>query len=153
MNRFKGFTLVELMVAIAIAAILLMIAMPSFQSIARNNAVRATTNDLISTINLARQQSLNMRTQVEISPAAGGWGNGWGITFADHAAGEDANFKPRNNVSVISSSGNSSLVFRAKGGIQGGGGIEFNIIHNDDNSITRIICTSFFGKITHEGCS
>ena len=153
MNRMKGFTLVELMVTIAVAAILLAIAIPSFQSTSRNNAVRATTNDLISTINLARQQSLSMRTQVEVAPAAGGWDDGWSIAFADSSAGEDAEFSPRSKVNITSSGGGSALVFRARGGLQGGGGIEFNIVHEDAATASRTICVSFFGKVTHEGCS
>lgn len=153
MNRFKGFTLVELMVTIAVFAILLTVALPSFQSIARNNAVRATTNDLISTINLARQQSMSTRTEVEVSPVSGGWNNGWSLEFADSAAGEDADFTTRSNVSITSSAGNADLIFRPQGGLQGGGVIEFTITHDDSSTTSRTICVSFFGKVTHEGCS
>lgn len=153
MTRVKGFTLIELMVTIAVAAILIGIALPSFQTVSRNNAVRATTNDLISTINLARQQSLSMRTQVEVAPIAGGWGNGWTISFADNSAGEDAEFLPRDKVSITSSGDNAALAFRARGGLQGGGDIEFNIVHEDSDTASRTICVSFFGKVTQEGCS
>lgn len=151
MTRNKGFTLVELMVTVAIAAILLGIAMPAFQSTARNNAVRATTTDLISSINLARQQSMSMRTQVALSPAGGGWSNGWELTFDDSSAGEDAVFTPRRNVSITSSS--TDLVFRPRGGLESGGNIEFTIVHDDSSTSSRTICVSFFGKVTHEGCS
>lgn len=153
MIRNKGFTLVELMVTIAVAAILLAVALPSFQSISRNNAVRATTNDLISTINLARQQSMSMRTQVEVSPASGGWDNGWQLEFADSSAGDDAAFTPRRNVSITSSAGGNSLIFRSRGGLQGGGNIQFTIVHDDASTTSRTICVSFFGKVTHEACS
>ena len=153
MTRNKGFTLVELMVTIAIAAILLGVAMPAFQSVARNNAVRATTNDLISTINLARQQSMSMRTQVEVSPASGGWNNGWSLAFADSSAGENAAFIPRRNVTITRSGGSGNLVFRSRGGLQGGGNIQFNVVHGDSSTSSRTICVSFFGKVTHEGCS
>lgn len=153
MTRVKGFTLLELIVAIVIAAILAAVAMPAFQTTTRSNAVRSTTNDLVSTINLARQQSMSMRTQVKISPANGGWSNGWSLAFTDSAAGEDADFIPRRNVSITSSAGSADLVFRPKGGLQGGGDIEFTITHNNSNSISSTICVSFFGKITYEGCS
>lgn len=153
MTRNKGFTLVELMVTVAIAAILLGVAMPAFQSMSRNNAVRATTNDLISSINLARQQSMSMRTGVTVSPASGGWDDGWELTFDDAAAGEDAEFTPRRNVSITSSSGNADLVFSSRGGLQSGGNIQFTIVHENSSTSSRTICVSFFGKVTHEGCS
>ena len=153
MTRNKGFTLVELMVTIAVAAILLGVAMPAFQSTSRNNAVRATTNDLISSINLARQQSMSMRTQVTLSPASGGWDDGWALTFDDAAAGEDAEFTPQRNVS-ISRSGTGNLVFRSRGGLEGGdGNTQFTIAHEDSSTSSRTICVSFFGKVTHGSCS
>jgi|SRR5690554_440615 type IV fimbrial biogenesis protein FimT len=153
MTRVKGFTLVELMVTVSVAAILMAIALPSFQNSSRNNAVRATTNDLISTINLARQQSMSMRTEVEVAPEAGGWSNGWKIEFAGNSAGEDATFTPSRNVTVTRSGGGGSLVFRSRGGLVGGGGIEFTIVHDDAPSTSRTICVTFFGKVINEACS
>src|SRR5690606_41595814 len=95
MTRVKGFTLVELMVTVSVAAILMAIALPSFQNSSRNNAVRATTNDLISTINLARQQSMSMRTEVEGAPEAGGCSKRWKIEVAGYSAGTRCTFTPR----------------------------------------------------------
>lgn len=152
MDRVKGFTLVELMVTIAVAAILLGVAVPSFQTLSRNNAVKATTNDLMSTINLARQQAVSTRSNIEVEPAAGGWDEGWALDFANDAMGEDAEYVPRGGVSVARTGGNGALLFLARGGIQGGG-TEFTVSHSDTNITSRVFCVSFFGKITVGGCS
>ena len=150
MHRMRGFTLVELMVTIAVAAILLGIALPSFQTVSRNNAVRATTNDLITSINSARQQSMSMRSVARVVPATGGWDAGWSLEFEDAAAGEDVTFEPRRGVGISSTSG--GLEFLARGGLQGGGGVEFTVEHDDSSTASRTFCVSFFGKVTMEGC-
>ena len=152
MDRVKGFTLVELMVTIAVAAILLGVAVPSFQTVSRNNAVKATANDLMSTINMARQQSMSTRSNIEVGPAAGGWDDGWALDFANDSMGEDADYVPRQGVSVARTGGNGALVFLARGGIQGGGA-EFTVSHDDTNIASRVFCVSFFGKITSGDCS
>ncbi|HIQ54794.1 MAG TPA: prepilin-type N-terminal cleavage/methylation domain-containing protein, partial [Pseudomonas pachastrellae] len=47
MQRERGVTLLELMVTLVVAAIVLSLAVPSFQRTIANNAVRATTSDLV----------------------------------------------------------------------------------------------------------
>lgn len=54
----RGFTLVELMVTIAVAAILITVAVPSFQEIIKRNQVVAQNNELIALIHLARNEAI-----------------------------------------------------------------------------------------------
>lgn len=152
MTRVKGFTLIELIVTMAIAAILFGVAIPSFQSVSRNNAVKATANDLVSTINAARQQSLSTRSSVQIKPAAGGWGDGWTLDYADNTVEEDADFTPKNKVSVDRTKGSGALVFLSRGGIDGGEA-EFTVSHDDAGTASKTFCVSFFGKVTSGECS
>ena len=152
MHRVKGFTLIELMVTIAVAAVLLGIAVPSFQGIARNNAVKATANDLVSTITAARQQSMSTRSAISVLPSTGGWNKGWKLDYADNSVEEDGEFFPRRNVSVSRTQGSGALLFLARGGIEGGGA-EFKVSHDADSSISQTFCVSFFGKVTAKECS
>ena len=63
--RARGFTLVELMVTIAIAAILMMIAVPSFQRLILNNRLNTAANALVDGINTARLDSIKMNTTTQ----------------------------------------------------------------------------------------
>ena len=79
MRRAAGFTLIELMVTIGIAAILLALALPSFTESIRSNRVSTATNQLLATINLARAEALRSKSQAWVCPngGAGLCGSDW----------------------------------------------------------------------------
>ena len=58
MNRQSGFTLVELMVTIAIAAILLGLGVPSFRTLIENNRIAAASNDVVTGLQFARSEAV-----------------------------------------------------------------------------------------------
>ena len=84
----KGITLIELLVAISIAAILLTVAVPSFQEIRKNSQVASQSNVLIALIHLAKSQALRINDDVElqVGQSSNGW---WGYVRLPPAAAED----------------------------------------------------------------
>ncbi|HZV38175.1 MAG TPA: GspH/FimT family pseudopilin [Pseudoxanthomonas sp.] len=54
----SGVTLVELMVALAVMAILLALAVPSMQSLVNSNRLRAATNETLATLQAARIEAI-----------------------------------------------------------------------------------------------
>jgi len=69
-NRSHGFTLMELMVTLAIAAIILGIAAPSFSQFLRNNRLTSAANDLLTAIQNARTEAIKRQQSVSICPTA-----------------------------------------------------------------------------------
>lgn len=86
MNRLAepGFTLVELMVVVAVLGILATIAVPSFQSLNQSQQVKNASFELFSSLRLARSEAIKRNGNVTLTPVnAGDWGRGWAITSAD----------------------------------------------------------------------
>jgi len=75
----RGFTLIEFMVAVTIAAILVAIAGPSFVDLTATQRVKTVSFDFYSSLMFARSEAIKRNTVVNIAPRDGGFANGWDI--------------------------------------------------------------------------
>ncbi|MGH8584797.1 MAG: GspH/FimT family pseudopilin [Gammaproteobacteria bacterium] len=120
MNKLNasGFTLIELMVGVAVLAIALGAGAPSMSEFIQNSRLAVQTNDLIASLHLARTEAIKRNARVTVCRSASGttcnttagtgWEIGW-IVFADAAnfgiadAGEvvlDSRGVAANNVAI-----------------------------------------------------
>lgn len=82
-GRSSGFTLIELMVAIAIAAILLTIGVPSFVAFQRNSELTSAANSFVAALGAARGEAMKRGLQAVVVPRANDdWATGWTV-FVD----------------------------------------------------------------------
>lgn len=88
-NKNQGFTLIELMVVIIIAAILLTIAVPSFTSLIKRNNVDSLQSKFASALATARTEAASRNKIIsicgsvnEINCDGGEWKRGW-VVFED----------------------------------------------------------------------
>lgn len=91
----KGFTLVELMVTIAVAAILIAVASPSMVSLYEGNRARSAISNIETAFLQARSQAISYGIQVTICPLVGttcgtNWAGGYSI-FIDSAPTNNLN--------------------------------------------------------------
>jgi type IV fimbrial biogenesis protein FimT len=71
----QGFTLIELMIVIAVSAILMAVVAPSFDSLSRNMTVSATASEIISGLQLARSEAARRGKPItfELNPTSKKW--------------------------------------------------------------------------------
>jgi type IV fimbrial biogenesis protein FimT len=83
-RRAGGFSMTELMVALSIAIILFMMAVPSYGSMTQKQRINSTVNDFFAAINLTRSEAIQRGARVDLVPAGDGtdWANGW-LVFID----------------------------------------------------------------------
>lgn len=92
--RTAGFTLLELMAALGVAAVLIAIGVPSFQNFVRNSRITAPANELLTAAYMARSEAIKRRATTvfcfstnptaALPDCAGTGAQGW-IVFVDVA--------------------------------------------------------------------
>ena len=89
-RRASGFTVLELLFVVAIAAIVLAMSVPSFAAIVKRNRINAEMHEFVSTLNAARSEAVMRNTRTTVCRSANGsscggdWEDGW-IVFTDSA--------------------------------------------------------------------
>lgn len=120
-----GFTLIEMVIVVAILSILAAAAAPSFSTLIATQRTRSAANDLHAALVKARSEALKRNTNVTLSPnVANDWQAGWQILdpadatrkLEDHAA-----------VSNIAITGPASVTYQSSGRIKGSSIPSFDI--------------------------
>ncbi|MGW8463078.1 GspH/FimT family pseudopilin [Pseudomonas sp. CLCA07] len=75
----QGFSLIELLMGLAIAAIVLLLVSPVFAALTESNHREAAANALVSGIRNARTLAITRNQAVVIHGINGDWGQGWRI--------------------------------------------------------------------------
>ena len=90
LEYYAAFTLIELIMTMALAAIILTLGVPSFQEIIRNNRLATIANDFIGSLHLTRSEAIKRGLRVTLCKSAdgvacansGGYEQGW-LIFVD----------------------------------------------------------------------
>jgi len=88
-SRHSGFTLIELMVTVTVAAILMGLAAPSFTRLMASNRITTQTNEFVGGLNLARSEAVRQAQGVSVRSDSGdlNFAAGWRVYRDPTSAG------------------------------------------------------------------
>lgn len=155
-----GFTLLELIITIALAAILLGLAVPSMHTFIQNNRIAGQTNDLIAALTLVRSEALKRNRQAWLcpsqnvdtnAPACGGsdWTRGW-LVVAQAPDGSEVVVRawPDSDIQLDNVTfygpGAEEIRFQSNGALAGG------VNGSSDSDCPDAVCLDL--EIDHAGC-
>lgn len=122
-RKILGFSLIELVVAMAVALVLISIAFPSFRTLTQNSRLAAQVNDLIVDLSYARSEAIKRRAVVSICTSSdgatcngGNWKDGR-IIFDSNAVVLRYRGALDAATDTLTSTGPNPLSFNTRGGI------------------------------------
>lgn len=124
-RRQVGFTLVELMIAVAVLVILTALAAPAFSTMIANQRLKSGASDLFTALIRARSEAIKRNTEVTLAPlTTGQWQQGWRI-----ANPGDANLTLEQHGALANAtvSGPASVVYLPSGRVKGSAAPAFEL--------------------------
>ncbi len=161
-----GFTLVELMITVAIVGIVASIGVPSFQEMLHQNSASSLANELATSLNLARSEAIKRGAKVSVcksgnvtasSPtcsSTASWQDGWLIFVDKDTAGtfdvSDTRLRvgqPSNSNAVISTDNTfTNYVSYLSSGMSKGSGLPNGSLDICVNGVQRSIIINTTGR-------
>lgn len=74
-----GFTIIELMIVLAIVAVMAAAALPNMAQFLKDQRVKSASFDVFSSLVLARSEAITRNTSVTVTPTGGNWASGWQV--------------------------------------------------------------------------
>jgi len=120
MKKAAGFSVIEVVITLAVGAIALTIAIPSYTNLVKGNRLTSHANMFVTAMTLARTEALRRQTIVTVEQLSGSWDNGWTVTSADETFVRKF---PAQGTSVTftSAGGAESFIYLANGRLSGAG--------------------------------
>jgi len=88
-GRQFGFTVIELMVTLTVAAVLIGLAVPNVRDLVDKSKLRGATDDVVKLLNISRGSAIKLQRNVTVSINSSGWCAG-AISASDPTAGQPA---------------------------------------------------------------
>jgi type IV fimbrial biogenesis protein FimT len=140
-RRSAGFTMVELLVTIAVATILTTVAVPSFSGLIASQRAKTAASELFASFLMARSNAIKLNANVTVSPLAGGWNlGGWQILDPANNVLDSHGAVAGVTITPLPTAG-SIVTYRSSGRVLAGSATSF-LVTTKSGSTTNYQCIS-----------
>lgn len=145
----RGFSMVELMVVVAIVAVLASVAAPSFRSLIADQRVKAAAGELHASLTLARSEAMKRSASVTLAPKSSSWVNGWQIP---HPTKANVFLEDHPAVSTVAITGGpASVVYQSSGRLNANAQVNFTLA-STGTTTKRCISIDLSGRPSVKTC-
>lgn len=149
-NNVAGFSLVELLIALTVGALLLAWGIPNYRDFKLRKQISDTANEVVYSMTQARAEAVRYGTDVRVS-ATGSWQNGWTTTSIGVDGNPDVVIAvqgPIDDNLTFTQVGplSGDLVFNRIGGLTGGDAGRFEITNSTVTGFDRAVTVSLSGS-------
>jgi type IV fimbrial biogenesis protein FimT len=159
----RGFTILELMFTVAVAAVLVTVGVPSFNTFLQNTRATTYANDLVLALNLARSEATRRGAPVRVCASADAeecsdsddWSTGWIVITAADEVLRTWDQRDGGADVVVGQSGLTEVQFEARGSLAAANTVIEIRLPNCTGNQGRDVAVSRTGRVavTRVDCS
>ncbi|MEP6941608.1 MAG: GspH/FimT family pseudopilin [Betaproteobacteria bacterium] len=146
--RLGGFTVVEMLVVVAIFGILATTAAPSFSSLISSKRADAAATDLYVALVESRSEATKRNASATLAPKSGGWQYGWQMSVVDpNNSANTLTLGDHPAASNVTVTGPDTVVYQSSGRVQGNINPAFLVsVTSGSNIEQRWVCIDLSGR-------
>lgn len=146
-TRACGFTLIELMITLAVVGMLAAVAVPSTKEMIARQRVKSAAGDVANTLMRARSFSVKLQRNVSVTPvSAAAWQSGWSVPNPD---GGDFLFDARNAIAQVVISGPATVTYQSNGRAVSASEVKFEV-SGSGTELKRCVVLELTGMPYHK---
>jgi type IV fimbrial biogenesis protein FimT len=160
----RGFTLIELMIAVGLTGLLLSLAVPALDQFTTSARSTSAVNDFVSSMHVARSTAITTNFRTTVCASAGGanceavsWDQGW-IVFTDRDSDQTvdngetivATSEGIDGLSILSGEFGQFLMYRPNGRVMtssaNGNSGQFTVCDNRGSEYAKVLIVDLSGR-------
>lgn len=150
----------ELMVTVAIVAILAAFAFPGMRDLLQSGAVRAASSDFYATLLAARSEAIKRRANAVVAPIGSNWNSGWTVKVGTNVFQQVDALRP--DIGVLPAGASTAITYGSNGRVSSGlqtvifyspteATVAARCVSVDTNGLPRMRTDS--NKVASDGCN